>query len=112
MPILLAMIFPHHEVFLQSKSLIKNLHNISKILKYQNCTLAMAFFFNNMHVNPTRAPNTNKMQVRTHAEIEVSPSTFGELLVILVKILIKTRNNVTKSVIRPGTISGGMRKLA
>ena len=44
-------------------------------------------------------------------EIAVSPSTFGELEVTLLKMLISTRKMVTRSVIRPGTISGGMRKL-
>ena len=35
----------------------------------------------------------------------------GEVRVMLLKMLIKTRNKVTKSVILPGTISGGIRKL-
>ena len=42
----------------------------------------------------------------------IIPSTFGDLLVMFVKMLIKTRNRVTKSVIRPGISSGGIRKLA
>ena len=41
----------------------------------------------------------------------VSPSTLGEFEVTLLKILIKTRKMVTRSVILPGTISGGIRKL-
>ena len=41
----------------------------------------------------------------------VKPSTLGELEVTLLKMLIKTRNIVTSSVIRPGTISGGIRGL-
>lgn len=72
----------------------------------------MLFFLSNMPVNPTKAPNTKSIHVKTQADIEVSPSTLGELLVMLVKMLIKTRNNVTSRVMRPGTISGGMRKLA
>ena len=44
-------------------------------------------------------------------EIAVSPSTLGELEVTLLKMLMRTRKMVTRSVIRPGTISGGMRKL-
>jgi hypothetical protein len=51
------------------------------------------------------------MQVITQAEMEVNPSTFGELLVMLVKMLIKTRKRVTNKVILPGTISGGIKKL-
>ena len=60
---------------------------------------------------PIKAPKTKRMQVITQAEMDVSPSTFGELLVMFVKMLIKTRNKVTSKVIRPGTISGGIRKL-
>ena len=41
----------------------------------------------------------------------MSPSTFGELEVTLLKMLMRTRKMVTRSVILPGTISGGMRKL-
>jgi hypothetical protein len=48
----------------------------------------------------------------TQAEMEVRPSTLGELVVMLVKMLIKTRKRVTSKVIRPGTISGGIKKLA
>ena len=35
----------------------------------------------------------------------------GEFEVTLLKMLMSTRKMVTRSVIRPGTISGGMRKL-
>ena len=44
-------------------------------------------------------------------EMAVSPSTLGEFEVTLLKMLMSTRKMVTRSVIRPGTISGGMRKL-
>ena len=52
------------------------------------------------------------MQEITHVEIAVNPSTFGELEDTELKILIKTRNKVTRSVIRPGIICGSIRKLA
>ena len=70
------------------------------------------FFLYNIPVNPNKAPNTKRMQVITQAEIEVSPSTFGEFVVMFVKMLINTRNRVTNNVMRPGTISGGIKKLA
>ena len=41
----------------------------------------------------------------------VVPSALGILVVIVLKILTKTRKTVTKRVIRPGTISAGTRKL-
>ena len=43
--------------------------------------------------------------------LPVNPSAFGILVVIVLKILTSTRNTVTSSVILPGTISGGTRKL-
>ena len=45
-------------------------------------------------------------------EIAVNPSTFGEFEETELKMLIKTRNNVTRSVILPGIICGSIRKLA
>ncbi len=39
------------------------------------------------------------------------PSTFGEMLVMVLKMLVSTRKRVTRSAILPGTTSGGMRKL-
>ena len=61
--------------------------------------------------NAIRAPKTNRMHVMTHDDIEVSPSTFGELFVIVFKILIKTRKRVTRRVSRPATASCGIKKL-
>jgi hypothetical protein len=52
------------------------------------------------------------MQIITQAEIDVKPSTFGELFVIVFKMLIRTRKRVTRRVNRPATASGGIRKLA
>ena len=44
-------------------------------------------------------------------EIAGRPSTFGELEVTLLKMLIKTRKMVTSSVMQPGTISGGIKRI-
>ena len=49
---------------------------------------------------------------KTLLDMAVKPSTLGELEVTLLKMLIKTRKIVTSSVIRPGTISGGIRNPA
>ena len=46
-----------------------------------------------------------------HDEIAVIPSVLGVMAVTLLKMLIRTRNRVTRSAILPGTTSGGMRKL-
>ena len=42
---------------------------------------------------------------------EEQQQTFGILLVMLLKILTRTRKTVTRIVILPGTLSGGTRKL-
>ena len=44
-------------------------------------------------------------------EIAVIPSVFGVIAVTLLKMLMRTRNRVTRRAILPGTTSGGMRKL-
>ena len=46
-----------------------------------------------------------------HDEMAVIPSTLGETFVIVLNMLVKTRNRVTNSAIRPGTMSGGIKKL-
>ena len=77
-----------------------------------NVTFKQSVFFISILENARRAPKTKKMQVTTQADIDERTLTFGELLMIVVKMLIKTKNIVTKRVIRPDIISGGMRKLA
>ena len=44
-------------------------------------------------------------------DIAVIPSTLGETLVIVLKMLVSTRKSVTSKAILPGTTSGGMTKL-
>ena len=60
---------------------------------------------------PIKAPNTNTMQMMTNDSMAVSPSARGMLLVMLLKMLTRTRKTVTRMVMRPGTLSGGTRKL-
>ena len=60
---------------------------------------------------PIRAPKTKMMQTMMKASIAVRPSAFGILLVMLLKILTRTRKTVTRMVMRPGTLSGGTKKL-
>ena len=60
---------------------------------------------------PIRAPNTNTMQTMMKDSIAVRPSARGMLLVMLLKMLTRTRKTVTRMVILPGTLSGGTRKL-
>ena len=59
----------------------------------------------------SRARKTKNMQAIIQEAIAVIPSTFGETLVMVLKMLVSTRNRVTKRAIRPGTTSGGIRKL-
>jgi hypothetical protein len=51
------------------------------------------------------------MQAIIQEVMAVIPSVFGEILVMELKMLVSTRKSVTRSAIRPGTTSGGMRKL-
>ena len=46
-----------------------------------------------------------------HEDIAVIPSEFGDTLVTLLKMLMSTRKRVTRRAMRPGTTSGGIRKL-
>ena len=43
-----------------------------------------------MKTNPTKAKKTKNMQTSIQAAIAVIPSTFGELVVTMLKILINT----------------------
>ena len=55
---------------------------------------------------PISEPNTKSMQANIQISMAVSPSAFGELVVMLLKMLIKTRNNVMSNAIRPEIKSG------
>lgn len=59
----------------------------------------------NRTVYSLNAPNTKIMQAMTHASMAVKPSALGELVWIVLKMLTKTRNIVTRRVIRPGMTS-------
>ena len=52
------------------------------------------------------------MQESIHADKALNPETFGELAEMVLKMLIRTKNNVTKRVILPATTSGSIKKLA
>ena len=58
-----------------------------------------------------KAPKTKKMQTNIQAVMAFMPSVLGELEVTVLKILISTRNRVINMAIRPGTTSGGTKKL-
>ena len=64
-----------------------------------------------LFVLPINAPKTKIMQIIMKASMAVRPSALGILLVMLLKMLTKQRKTVTRIVIRPGTLSGGTRKL-
>ena len=51
------------------------------------------------------------IQMMMKASMAVRPSALGILLVMLLKMLTRHRKTVTRMVIRPGTLSGGTRKL-
>ena len=64
-----------------------------------------------MEAQASNARKTKPMQAIIQDAMAVIPSVFGETLVMELKILVSTRKRVTSSAIRPGTTSGGIRKL-
>ena len=57
------------------------------------------------------APCTKIIQIKTHVDIDVRDFVLGELVVILMNKLTKTKNKVISKPILPGITSGGMTKL-
>ena len=58
-----------------------------------------------------RAPKRNSIHDKTQADNALNPTTFGEFPGMLLNILVKTKNKVTRRVILPGTTLGSIRKL-
>ena len=80
---------------------------------FKNCLLFSLFSWY-FQINKTipycnKAQNTKKMQVTIHIEIEVNDFVFGDIDVMLLKLLIKTRYNVMSKAIR--SKSRGVTKL-
>ena len=76
------------------------------------CRLRHDFFLRqSKKAYPTRAPKTNNIQTNIHAVMAFIPSALGDWVVTVLKILMSTRNKVINMAIRPGTTSGGTRKL-
>ena len=96
--------------------LIKDSTEIARQTKsklFKNC-LTSSLFVWYFQINKTipycnKAQNTKKMQVIIHIEIEVNDFVLGDIDVMLLKILIKTRYNVMSKAIR--SKSSGVTKL-
>ena len=96
--------------------LIKDSTEIARQTKsklFKNC-LTSSLFVWYFQINKTipycnKAQNTKKMQVTIHIEIEVNDFVLGDIDVMLLKILIKTRYNVMSKAIR--SKSSGVTKL-
>ena len=61
--------------------------------------IATLYLVNLQLTLPIRAPNTKRTQPITQASIAVSPSAFGMLVVIVLKMFTRTRKIVIRSVI-------------
>lgn len=72
--------------------------NLQKIAIYESDCLVN---FISKQLKTGYIPNTNRIQANIHISIAVKPSAFGEFVVMLLKILIKTRNSVMSNAIRP-----------
>ena len=57
------------------------------------------------------AAATNTIQESSQIEMEVRPSTVGDSVLMVLNMLVSTRNKVTSNPILPGTTEGEMRKL-
>ena len=66
---------------------------------YYNPLEENILFFSLIKILPIRAPNTNRTHTMTKASIAVSPSAFGILVVMVLKMLTSTRNTVISRVI-------------
>ena len=96
--------------------LIKDSTEIARQTKsklFKNC-LTSSLFVWYFQINKTipycnKAQNTNKMQVIIHIEIEVNDFVLGDIDVMLLKLLIKTRYNVMSKAILSKSI--GVTKL-
>ena len=96
--------------------LIKDSTEIARQTKsklFKNC-LTSSLFVWYFQINKTipycnKAQNTKKMQVIIHIEIEVNDCVLGDIDVMLLKLLIKTRYNVMSKAIR--SKSRGVTKL-
>ena len=104
---LLRVILPFSFLFLQFL-LQKNVkdggirHQSSKQEEYASCNSIIVTTFKTLALSPS--PNIQD-------DMAVIPSVLGDTLVTLLKMLMSTRKRVTSRAIRPGTTSGGMRKL-
>ena len=57
------------------------------------------------------AAATKMMQPSSQIEMEVRPCTVGDTVLIVLNMLVRTRNKVTNNPILPGTTEGEIRKL-
>ena len=63
------------------------------------------------HTYAINAPKTKSVQEITHKDNRLIEFDTGLWFSTLLNMLVNTRNSVTKRAIRPGTISGGIKKL-
>ena len=72
----------------------------------------LTYLYNKIHPYSSKEQHTKRIQVIIQADIEVSDSVFGDVVVTLIKILMRTKNKVISKVIRPGIRDGtGFQKL-
>ena len=76
----------------------------------KNLTTSKKYMFEEETL-PINAQKTKMMLTIINISMAVRPSALGMLLVRLLKMLTRTRKTVTRTSIRPGTLSGGTKKL-
>ena len=67
-------------------------------------TFLLTLMLHNIPAYPRMAENTNKMQDIIQVDIAENPSTFGDIAITELNILINTKKSVTSKDILPATI--------
>ena len=67
-------------------------------------TFLLTLMLHNIPAYPRMAENTNRMQDIIQVDIAENPSTFGDIAITELNMLINTRNSVTSKDILPATI--------
>ena len=89
----------------------KNLNIFQQNTKWLNyfypircLTFLLTLMLHNIPAYPRMAENTNKMQDIIQVDIAENPSTFGDIAITELNILINTKKSVTSKDILPATI--------
>jgi hypothetical protein len=87
-------------VYSQTTVHVSALVNVFSVF-LKHCKLQRKYFCRRLKGKLHRLPNTNKMQANIQISMAVSPSALGEFVVMLLNMLMSTRNSVMSNAILP-----------